>query len=131
MNPLICGLLIYLQVVLVVGIVVVRNPLMKLNRTLLVKGIAAGMELISFFIKKDVGRYSPTIINVIDAGHDVGMTVLTSVEVLKDKNLTPEEELELAERLTNNKRSLDKALTSLIKDLKDHALHQTEEKENA
>ena len=89
------------------------------------------MELISFFIKKDVGRYSPTIINVIDAGHDVGMTVLTSVEVLKDKNLTPEEELELAERLTNNKRSLDKALTSLIKDLKDHALHQTEEKENA
>ena len=104
---------------------------MKLNRTLLVKGITAGMELISFFIKKDVGRYSPTVINVIDAGHDVGMTVLSSIEVLKDKKLTSEEELELAERLTNNKRSLDKALTSLIKDLQYHALHQTEEKENA
>jgi len=104
---------------------------MKLNKTLLVKGIIMGMEFISFHIKKDVAKYSPTIVGVIDAGHDVGITVLTSVAVLKDKKITPEEELELAERLTNNKRSLDKALTSLIKDLKDHALHQTEEKENA
>jgi hypothetical protein len=112
-------------------IVAVVKLLMKLNKTLLIKGITMGMELISFFLKKDVGRYSPTIINVIDASHDVGMTVLTSVEVLKDKKITPEEELELAERLTNNKRSLDNALTSLIKDLKEHALHQTEEKENA
>lgn len=84
------------------------------------------MELISFFVKKDIGRYSPTIISVIDAGHDVGMTVLTSVEVLKDKKLTSEEELELAERLMNNRRSLDTALALLIKDLQDHALEKAE-----
>ena len=54
------------------------------------------------------------------------MTVLTSVEVLKDKKLTSEEELELAERLMNNRRSLDTALALLIKDLQDHALEKAE-----
>jgi len=44
---------------------------------------------------------------------------------MKDRKLSPEETLELAERLTSNKRSLDKALTTLIKDLKDHAIEKT------
>ena len=35
--------------------------------------------------------------------------------------------LELAETLTVNKKSLDKAFTTLIKDLKDHAIEKTGE----
>jgi hypothetical protein len=62
---------------------------------------------------------------VVDAGKDSGMVILSIIDALQDGKLTPEETLELAEQLTATKRSVDKALTTLIKDLKDHAIEQT------
>jgi len=109
----------------VVTIVVVEKPLMKPNRILLIKGLSAVMELLGFFLKKNLDRYTTTITDVVDAGKDSGKTVLSIIDAMKDRKLSPEETLELAERLTSNKRSLDKALTTLIKDLKDHALEKT------
>jgi hypothetical protein len=53
------------------------------------------------------------------------MVILSIIDALQDGKLTPEETLELAEQLTATKRSVDKALTTLIKDLKDHAIEQT------
>lgn len=100
---------------------------MKLSRTLLIKGIAVGIEVINFFLKKDLTRYNTTIIDVMDTGKDVGLTVLTTIKVFQDSELSPEEILELAEKLTSNKRNLDKVLTTLIKDLKDHAISKTKE----
>ena len=100
---------------------------MKLNRTLLIKGLSAVLELLGFLMKKELSKYTITVTDVVDAGKDSGMTVLAVIDALKDSKLTPEETLELAERLTSSKRSLDKALTTLIKDLKDHAIEQTPE----
>ena len=100
---------------------------MKLRRPLLIKGLSIGMEVLSFLVKKDLSRYTTTITDVVDAGKDSGITVLVAVDAFKDRKLSPEETLELAERLTSNKRSLDKALNTLIKDLKDHAVAKTEE----
>jgi len=103
----------------------VEKPPMKLNRTLLIKALSAIMAFLGFFMKKDLARYTLTITDVVDAGKDSGMTVLSIIDAMKDRKLSPEETLELAERLTSNKRSLDKALTTLIKDLKDHAIEKT------
>ena len=100
---------------------------MKLNRKILIKGITTGMELASFFMKKELSRYTITVTDVVDAGKDSGMVILSIIDALKDRKLSPEETLELAERLTYTKRSLDKALTTLIKDLKDYAIEQTQE----
>ena len=98
---------------------------MKLNRKILIKGLSAGLELGSFFMKKELSRYTITVTDVVDAGKDSGMVILSIIDALKDRKLSPEETLELAERLTYTKRSLDKALTTLIKDLKDHAIEKT------
>lgn len=106
-------------------IVAVEKPLMKLNRKLLLKGLSTGMELASFFMKKDMSKYTISITDVVDAGKDSGMVMLSVIDALRDGKLTPEETLELAEELTDTKRSLDKALTTLIKDLKDYAIEQT------
>tara|TARA_B000000460_G_C21383458_1_gene334914 strand:+ start:169 stop:486 length:318 start_codon:yes stop_codon:yes gene_type:complete len=100
---------------------------MKLNRTLLIKGLSSVMELLSFLMKKELSKYTITVTDVVDAGKDSGMVVLSVIDSLKDRKLSPEETLELAERLTVSKRSLDKALTTLIKDLKDHAIEKTKE----
>ena len=100
---------------------------MKLNRKLLLKGLSTGMELASFFMKKDMSKYTISITDVVDAGKDSGMVMLSVIDALRDGKLTPEETLELAEELTDTKRSLDKALTTLIKDLKDYAIEQTQE----
>jgi len=89
---------------------------MKLNRKILIKGITTGMELASFFMKKDMSKYTISITDV-----------LSVIDALRDGKLSPEETLELAERLTSTKRSLDKAITTLIKDLKDYAIEQTQE----
>ena len=110
-----------------VAIVVVGKVLMKLNRTLLIKGLSSVMELLSFLMKKELSKYTITVTDVVDAGKDSGMVVLSVIDSLKDRKLSPEETLELAERLTVSKRSLDKALTTLIKDLKDHAIEKTKE----
>ena len=112
---------------LVVVTVAVDKFPMKLNRTLLIKGLSAGLELLSFFMKKELSKYTITVTDVIDAGKDSGMVVLATIDALKDRKLSPEETLELAEKLTFTKRSLDKALTTLIKDLKDHAIEKTKE----
>ena len=85
------------------------------------------MELLSFLMKKELSKYTITVTDVVDAGKDSGMVVLSVIDSLKDRKLSPEETLELAERLTVSKRSLDKALTTLIKDLKDHAIEKTKE----
>jgi len=98
---------------------------MKLNRKILIKGLSVGMELGSFFMKKELSRYTITVTDVVDAGKDSGMVILSIIDALKDRKLSPEETLELAEKLTSTKRSLDKALTTLIKDLKDHAIEKT------
>ena len=108
-------------------IVVVEQPLMKLNRTLLIKVLSAGLELGSFFMKKELSKYTITVTDVVDAGKDSGMVILSTIDALQDGKLSPEETLELAEKLTSTKRSLDKALTTLIKDLKDHAIEKTKE----
>ena len=100
---------------------------MKLNRKLLLKGLSTGMELASFFMKKDMSKYTISITDVVDAGKDSGMVMLSVIDALRDGKLSPEETLELAEELTDTKRSLDKALTTLIKDLKDYAIDQTQE----
>ena len=100
---------------------------MKLNRKILIKGLSAGLELGSFFMKKDMSKYTISITDVVDAGKDSGMIMLSVIDALRDGKLSPEETLELAEQLTDTKRSLDKALTTLIKDLKDHAIEQTPE----
>jgi len=89
------------------------------------------LEVLSFLVRMNLKSYQETIINVLNAGIDTGMTCLSTIKAFKDLKLTPEEELDLAEKLTNNKRSLDKALTSLIKDLKDHALEKTKGEKNA
>jgi hypothetical protein len=106
-------------------IVAVEKPLMKLNRKILIKGLSAGLELGSFFMKKELSKYTITVTDVVDAGKDSGMVILSIIDALQDGKLTPEETLELAEQLTATKRSVDKALTTLIKDLKDHAIEQT------
>ena len=97
---------------------------MKLPRTVLIK---QGMEIASFLLKKELSKYTITVTDVVDAGKDVGMVMLSVNDALKDGKITPEETLELAEQLTTTKKSLDKALTTLIKDLKDHAIEQTKE----
>ena len=80
------------------------------------------MELLSFFLKKDLGKYSPSVVKVMEAGKSVGITVVTGIAILKDNKVLPEEQLEIAESLTNSKRALDAALVSLIEDLRSHAL---------
>ena len=85
------------------------------------------MELASFFMKKDMSKYTISITDVVDAGKDSGLMLIAVMDALRDGKLTPEETLELAEELTDTKRSLDKALTTLIKDLKDYAIEQTQE----
>jgi len=100
---------------------------MKLRRPLLIKGLAIGMAILSFFVKRNLSRYTITITDVVDAGKNSGMTVLAVIDAFKDYKLSPEETLELAELLDGNKRSLDKALNTLIKDLKDYAIEKTEE----
>ena len=114
-----------------VGIARVGKLPMKINKRLVLRLLSAGMEILGYFVKKDLARYNITITDVIDAGRDSGMTILTVIDSLKDYKLTPEETLELAERLTVNKRSLDNALTTLIKDLQDYAIEKTKEDENA
>jgi len=109
----------------VVVIVVVKRLLMKFNRILLIKGLSAGMELLSFFVKKDVSKHTIPIIAVVDAGKNAGITVLATIDAFKDRKLSPEEALELSEHLTVNKRTLDNALTYLIRDLRDYAIDQT------
>lgn len=120
-----------------VGTVVVVKPLMKLNRTLMIKVLLVGITLFTHIVKafygtrsrtvKDLGRYKITITAILDAGKSSGITILTVIDSLKDKKVSPEEMLELAETLTVNKKSLDKAFTTLIKDLKDHAIEKTGE----
>jgi len=100
---------------------------MKFHRILLIKLLSVGLEILSFAIKKDLSRYTTTITDVVDAGKDSGMTVLVAIDSFKDGKLSPEETLELAERLTSNKKSLDKALATLIKDLQDAAIEKTKE----
>lgn len=85
------------------------------------------MAILSFFVKRNLSRYTITITDVVDAGKNSGMTVLAVIDAFKDYKLSPEETLELAELLDGNKRSLDKALNTLIKDLKDYAIEKTEE----
>jgi len=106
--------------------VVVRKEVMVVNRTLLNKIISVGVDVLGFFIvKKNLIRYKETATHVMDAGRDTGITVIAVVDALRDHKLRAEEDLDLAEKLSTNKRSLDKALTTLIKDLKDHAIEKT------
>ena len=99
---------------------------MVVNRTLLNKIIFVGMDVLGFFIvKKNLTRYKETVTHVMDAGRDTGMIVIAVVDALRDRKLSAEEDLDLADKLTTTKRSLDKALTTLIKDLKDHAIEKT------
>lgn len=113
------------------------EPLMILNKTLVIKVLLVGITLFTHIVKafygtrsrtvKDLGRYKITITAILDAGKSSGITILTVIDSLKDKKVSPEEMLELAETLTVNKKSLDKAFTTLIKDLKDHAIEKTGE----
>ena len=116
-----------LHPVLVAGIAPVKETLMKLHRAAFMKGITTGIELASFFLKKDMSKYTVSVTGIVDAGKDSGMVLLSVIDALKDGKLSPEETLELAEQLTATKKSLDKALTTLIKDLKDYAIEQTKE----
>ena len=100
---------------------------MKLTRSVRVKVITTGMEIMGFFLKRNLSKYQPTVVNVMDAGMDVGITTLDTIQALKDKKLSYEEVLDLSEKLSESKKSLDKALSSLIKDLKDHALDKKEQ----
>jgi len=111
----------------VAGIAPVKETLMKLHRAAFMKGITTGIELASFFLKKDMSKYTVSVTGIVDAGKDSGMVLLSVIDALKDGKLSPEETLELAEQLTVTKKSLDKALTTLIKDLKDYAIEQTKE----
>ena len=96
-------------------------PTMKINRAVRVKLISTGMEILGFFLKRNVSKYQSTVINVMDAGKDVGIVAMDAFEAFKDKKLSAEEELDLAKKLSESKESLDTALASLIKDLEDHA----------
>lgn len=102
-------------------------PAMKINRTVRIKIINVGMEILGFFLKRNVSTYQATVINVMDAGKDIGIVTIDAFEALKDKKLSLEEELDLVKKLAKSKESLDKALTSLIKDLKDHAAGKEED----
>jgi len=97
----------------------------QLTKKSFIKVLTTVVAILAFFIKRDLSRYTTTIIDVMDAGKDSGMTVLSIIDSFKDRKLSPEELLELAEQLTSNKRSLDKALDTLIKDLTDYAIETT------
>ena len=68
---------------------------MKLNRKILIKGLSVGMEIGSFFMKKELSRYTITVTDVVDAGKDSGMVILSIIDALKDRKLSPEETLEV------------------------------------
>jgi Ni,Fe-hydrogenase maturation factor len=110
-----------------VGIAPVKETLMKPHRAAIIKGITTGMEIASFLLKKDMAKYTISVTDVVDAGKDSGIMLIAVMDALRDGKLSPEETLELAEQLTATKKSLDKALTTLIKDLKDYAVEQTQE----
>jgi hypothetical protein len=97
---------------------------MKINRTLLMQGAIAGIEVAAYLFKWNKHT------DVVTAGKDVARTLVVSFDAFKDKSLTPEEELDIADRLAANKRSLDKALTTVIKDLKEHALQRMDDEED-
>ena len=102
---------------------------MKITRAVRVKIISTGMEIMGFVLKKNIAKYKTTVVNVLEAGTDIGITTVDAINALKDKKLSYAEELDLVDKLSANKKSLDVALDSLIKDLKEHALDKTEQGE--
>ena len=123
---------------LVVETVVVSELMMTINRKVLIKGLFLGITLGTFICKsfygtssrtlQDLDRYKTTLTAILDAGKTSGITIINVINLLKDNDVSPEEMLVLAETITANKKTLDKTLTLLIKDLKDHAIEKTKEK---